>query len=101
MTSKPIGSRGFVRLTGVLVLTGSAAWFALSSTPLAAQLPTLRIEQDVHGRKGWVLETDRIHMSSTPTRPVNRSRTINLAADVPGLSVHAFDIRMRLAARSA
>lgn len=34
----------------------------LSSATLGAQALTLRADQDVQGRKGWVIETDRMHI---------------------------------------
>ena len=36
--------------------------FMLSPGALGAQAPTLKADQDVQGRKGWVLETDRVHV---------------------------------------
>lgn len=43
------------------LLTALVAFMSWSAT-LGAQAPTLRADQEVQGRKGWVLETDRIHM---------------------------------------
>ena len=36
--------------------------FMLSPAALGAQAPTLKADQDVQGRKGWILETDRVHV---------------------------------------
>jgi len=37
--------------------------FMVSPAALGAQAPTLKADQDVQGRKGWVLETDRVHLN--------------------------------------
>lgn len=60
--------------------------FMLSSATLGAQAPTLRADQDVHGRKGWELETDRVHVGLLQNG--GHMAEIRLISDNPRLSIN-------------
>ena len=66
-------------------LTAFVAFLSWSAT-LGAQAPTLRADQDVQGRKGWVLETDRIHMGLLQNG--GHMAEIRLISDNPRLSIN-------------
>jgi hypothetical protein len=59
---------------------------ALSSAALGAQVPTLRADQDVQGRKGWVLETNRIHIGLLQNG--GHIAEIRLISDNPRLAIN-------------
>ena len=67
------------------LLTALMAFMSWSAT-LGAQAPTLRADQDVQGRKGWVLETDRIHMGLLQNG--GHMAEISLISENPRLSIN-------------
>ena len=62
MTSNVFSTRSR-RLSAALLLSAAPLSLMVSSARLAAQMATLRADQEVQGRKGWVLETDRLHLA--------------------------------------
>ncbi len=67
------------------LLTAPVVFMLWSATP-GAQAPTLRADQDVQGRKGWVLETDRIHMGLLQNG--GHMAEISLISENPRLSIN-------------
>jgi hypothetical protein len=74
------------------LLDATLLMLALSIASLGAQTPTVRADQDVHGRKGWVVETDRIHMAFLEDG--GHIADINLISRNPRLSINPMFIRV-------
>jgi len=68
------------------IVPNTLAVVILSCVTLGAQAPTLRADQDVHGRKAWVLETDRLHIALLQNG--GHMAEINLISDNPRLSIN-------------
>jgi len=59
--------------------------FVAASSTVAAQTPTLQADQDVQGRKAWVIETNRIHIALLQNG--GHMAEIRLISDNPRLGI--------------